>query len=382
MVASYNDSQPHRPALLTYFRGRVALREALQALGVGPGDEVAIQAFTCLAVPLPIIRVGATPVYVDVNSNDLGMNVSDLEEKVGPRTHAIVVQHTFGIPADVQGVLRVAAKWGIPVVEDCCHVFGATVAGQEVGSFGIAAFYSFEWGKPLVAGVGGGLRVNAPDLFSALKTRHMRLRQPPLRQQAMVELQYWAYRTLLNGRTYWIVREIYNRFSRLGLVVGSFRKEDLQGAPHDEYGWTMARLCEARLRRRLSRIGELVKHHRSIVDRYEKGLRELGLNTWKVPEGQQPVWLRYPIRCTEKEAVLAAAQAKRVELSGIFRTPVHPLKPKDADLVSYVEGSCPVAEELCRTLVSVPVGLRVRNWDVDRTLEFLASVHPYLQPIL
>jgi len=370
-------NQPHWSVLLTYFRGRVALREVLKALGVGPGDEVAIQAFTCLAVPLPIMSLGATPVYVDVNPDDLGMNVSDLEKKVGPRTRAIVVQHTFGIPADVERVLEVAAKWRIPVVEDCCHVFGATVSGQEVGSFGIAAFYSFEWGKPLVAGLGGGLRVNDPDLLTTLEARHRSLRKPPLLQQAMIESQYLAYRMVLSGRTYWMMREIYHRLSRLGLLVGSFRREDFQGGPNDEYNWTMAPRCEARLRKRLNLVGQLVAHHRRIADRYERGLRALGLNTWQVPQGRQPVYLRYPIRCKNKEAILSFARSKRIELSGIFRTPVHPVELNHAHLVGYVKGACPVAEELCRSLVSVPVGLRVQDRDVDRTLEFIADALSY-----
>lgn len=364
---------------LTYFRGRVALQEVLKALGIGPGDEVAIQAFTCLAVPLPIMNIGATPLYVDVNPCDLGMNISDLEKKVGPRTRAIILQHTFGIPADVIGALGVARRWEIPLIEDCCHVVGATRAKQEVGSFGTVAFYSFEWGKPVVVGVGGGLQVNDPDLFLAVQSQHERLRRPPLGQEMMIELQYWVYRTLLRGETYWTIRKVYNFFAKLGFVVGTFRPEDLQGGSHEEYGWGMTRRCEARLHTRLNHVGEIIEHHRRIVDRYEKGLRELGLNTWNVPEGRKPVYLRYPILCKAKKALLAAARAKRVELSGIFRTPVDPVELSKAGLVRYSEGLCPVAEKLCKTLVSIPVGLRINDSEVDRTLKFLASVRPYLQ---
>ena len=124
--------------VLPFFRGRGALYHVLKALGIGEGDEMAIQAFTCLAVPLPILELGATPVWVDANPDDLGMSVEDLRRKISPRTRAVVVQYTFGIPADIVRLKGVVEEAGADLIEDCAHVVGGSVDEWELGSFGVA----------------------------------------------------------------------------------------------------------------------------------------------------------------------------------------------------------------------------------------------------
>ena len=149
---------------LLYFRGRVALHAILNGLGIGSGDEVALQAFTCVAVPEGIMATGARPVWIDIESDGYNMAPESLESRITPRTSAIVVQHTYGIPADLERILSIAERHQIPVIEDCCHTLASTYHGKPVGSFGVASFYSFEWGKPLVAGIGGAAVVNdIPD---------------------------------------------------------------------------------------------------------------------------------------------------------------------------------------------------------------------------
>lgn len=94
----------------TYLRGRWALYYALKALNIGKGDEVALQAYTCLAVPEAIIATGATPVYVDVEKGHFNINPSDLVSKINSRTKAIIIQHTFGIPANIEKCLEISKK--------------------------------------------------------------------------------------------------------------------------------------------------------------------------------------------------------------------------------------------------------------------------------
>ncbi|HIE26284.1 TPA: hypothetical protein EYP66_03250, partial [Candidatus Poribacteria bacterium] len=93
--------QSSRFAKLTFFRGRVALYAILKALNIGPGDEVATQAFTCVAVPEGIMASGARPVWVDIEVDGYNMDAEDLRRKLTLRTRAIIVQHTYGIPADM-----------------------------------------------------------------------------------------------------------------------------------------------------------------------------------------------------------------------------------------------------------------------------------------
>ena len=110
----------------TYFRGRVGLYAILKALDIHKDDEIAIQAFTCLAVPEAILAIGAKPSYIDIKPMQFNMSVSDLANKITPQTKAIVVQHTYGIPANMDEITEIAEKFNIPIIEDCCHTLSGS----------------------------------------------------------------------------------------------------------------------------------------------------------------------------------------------------------------------------------------------------------------
>ena len=108
----------HSCQQLTYYRGRVALAALLKGLGVGAGDSVAIQAFTCLAVPEAVLATGATPLYVDIEQDRFNMDPPCLAERATASTKAIVVQHTFRIPARMDRIVAIASQHDIPIIED------------------------------------------------------------------------------------------------------------------------------------------------------------------------------------------------------------------------------------------------------------------------
>lgn len=99
---------------MLFFRGRVALFHVLKTLGVGSGDEVVLQAFTCVAVPEAVMATGARPVWVDLAENSVNLDPVDLACKLTPRTKAVIVQHTFGIPAELDAVMPLLETWKIP----------------------------------------------------------------------------------------------------------------------------------------------------------------------------------------------------------------------------------------------------------------------------
>ncbi|NTV79238.1 MAG: aminotransferase class V-fold PLP-dependent enzyme, partial [Clostridiales bacterium] len=103
--------------LYLFNRGREALYFALQTLGINEGDEIIIQAMTCIAVVAPIISLKAKPVYVDINQDDFNIDIADLEKKITPKTKAVVVQHTFGNIADVRRISEIAKRHNIYVIE-------------------------------------------------------------------------------------------------------------------------------------------------------------------------------------------------------------------------------------------------------------------------
>ena len=137
--------------------GTVAIELALRALGVGPGDEVVVPSRTFIATASAAVAVGAKPVFCDVDRDSGNMTPATVQEALTPRTRAIVPVHLGGWPADVEGLVDLAAPRGIHVVEDCAQAHGATLRGRPVGAFGAASAFSFCQDKIVTTGGEGGL---------------------------------------------------------------------------------------------------------------------------------------------------------------------------------------------------------------------------------
>lgn len=155
---------------ITFSTGRECLFTCLKALGITPGDEVILQGYTCIVVPNAILFAGAKPVYVDVDET-LNINPDLIEKQITEKTKAIIVQHTFGVPADMDRIIEVAKKHHLRVIEDCAHSLGAEYDGKPVGTFGDLAFYSFGRDK-IISSVSGGA-VYAQDFDLIKKVREL-----------------------------------------------------------------------------------------------------------------------------------------------------------------------------------------------------------------
>lgn len=146
--------------------GTDALVIALRALGVGPGDEVVTTPFTFFASAEAISQVGATPVFVDIDSETYNMDPYLLEAKITPRTRAIMPVHLFGQAAELDPILAVAEKHGLGVVEDVAQALGGKYKGKALGSFGDVGAFSFFPSKNLGAYGDGGLIATDDDKFA------------------------------------------------------------------------------------------------------------------------------------------------------------------------------------------------------------------------
>lgn len=154
--------------------GTDALVLTLDALGIGPGDEVITTPFTFFATAESISRVGATPVFVDIDPGTYNLDVSQIKKRITPRTKAIMPVHIFGQPADMDEVMEVAREHGLWVVEDACQAIGAEYRGRKVGALGHAACFSFFPTKNL-GGYGDGGMIVTDDESLARKLRSLRV---------------------------------------------------------------------------------------------------------------------------------------------------------------------------------------------------------------
>ena len=357
----------------TYFRGRVALYSLLKGLSVGQGGEVALQAFTCVAVPEGIMATGAIPLWVDIERDGFNLDASDLKRKITPKTRAIIVQHTYGIPVDMDAIMSVADSRGIPVIEDCCHTLVSTYKGRRVGTFGIGSFYSFEWGKPIVAGIGGSAVVNDSALEKILSRAYSAFQEPGFLTQFKITLQYHAFRVLYRPAFYWPVRSLFHKLGSLGLAESNYNPVG-QNRIAEDFSLRMAKPLRKRLQKKLREIDAVTQHSQWVATQYRSGIQSPVVKHPILPDKSDVIFARYPLLTDKKEKLLKAAHKANVELAEWYATPVHPLKGKELELVHYEQGMYSNAELRCKQVVTLPVHRSVTKKDIERIINFLNKV--------
>lgn len=155
---------------VTCSSGTTALHLAVRALGLGPGDEVLVQAFTNMATHFAVMYEGAKPVPIDSEPRTLNIDVTKIEEKITPRTKAVIVVHIYGHPVDMDPVMEIARRHKLLVIEDCAEAHGAEYKGKKVGSFGHINAFSFYVNKLLSTGEGGAVTTDDPALADRVRS--------------------------------------------------------------------------------------------------------------------------------------------------------------------------------------------------------------------
>lgn len=151
--------------------GNAALICAMTALGIGPGDEVIVPAYTYIATAMSVLATGAIPVIAEVDET-LTLDAADAEKKITPRTKAIIPVHIMGFICNMDAICALADKHGIYVIEDACQAIGGTYHGRNVGTIGIAGAHSYQQAKIITCGEGGALLTNNKDLYQKAMIYH------------------------------------------------------------------------------------------------------------------------------------------------------------------------------------------------------------------
>jgi len=151
--------------------GTAALIIGMVGMGIGPGDEVIVPGYTFMATALGPLAVGAVPIIADVNAS-LTIDPADIERKITPRTKAIIPVNMVGLPCDMDGVMYVARRHGLKVLEDACQADGGSYGGKRLGSFGDAGAFSFNHYKIMTCGEGGALVTDDREIYERALTLH------------------------------------------------------------------------------------------------------------------------------------------------------------------------------------------------------------------
>lgn len=160
-----------RDSAIATCNGTAALDIAVEALGIGPGDEVILPTFTIISCIHQIVRAGARPVFVDSDPDTWNMRVDQVERKITANTKAILAVHIYGLPVDMDPLLKLAERHDLRLIEDAAEVIGQTYKGRQCGSFGDLSTFSFYPNKHITTGEGGMVLVDDPELADRCRSK-------------------------------------------------------------------------------------------------------------------------------------------------------------------------------------------------------------------
>ena len=357
-----------------FWKGRVAMYAALRAMGIGSGDEIILPGYTCVMDVNPIKYLGATPAFADVEPATYNATPENVERAITPQTKAIVAQHTYGYPCEMDGLLDVAKRHNLPIIEDCCLALGSTYRGKLCGTFGKATYWSFQWNKPFTTGVGGMVTTDDDDLAGEIrKLCQAEMLPVDTKSAAMLACQRAVYRATIWPKTTAIATSLFRWMTRKGLVIGSSSTSEFEPIMPDGFFLAMssgqARAGLAQMRK----IDRNIAHRREMRGVYDELLTTAGWSLPALPDYMDPVLVRYPVRVADKQRAIAEAPGRGIELGTWFECPLHPIETP-LELYDYHTGMCPVAERACHEVVNLPTHIRAGRRTAKRGVRFVTDI--------
>jgi len=313
--------------------GTVALHAALLGAGVGPGDRVVTTPFTFIATANAILYCGAVPVFSDIDPDTYNLSPQALAETLarlkdaGTPAKAVLLVHLFGLPCDMTSIMAVASEHGAIVIEDCAQAHGAAYNGRRVGTFGTVGTFSFYATKNLTTGEGGMVVTDSDEVAQRVRqlVNHGRIDR---------------YEHALLGYNY--------RMTDLAAAMGLAQ---------------LAKLEQFNLKRRANAV------------RLSRQLADVpGLVLPVEPEGCYHVYHQYTVRHPERDELARWLRENGVETGVIYPIPLHK-QPLYRDL-GYGDQSLPVAEEVARQVLSLPVHPGLTEQDIAAVAESVRAFVP------
>lgn len=334
-LAHYH-SVPHAVAVSS---GTAALHLALLTLGIGEGDEVIVPSFAFIAVANAVLQVRATPVFAEIDPVTLNLDPAAVEHAVTSRTRAILVVHTFGVPADMDALQSIGRHHNLFLIEDACEAIGAQCGdlpnARRAGSFGHLAVLGFYPNKQLTTGEGGAVLAHDPAHAARLRSLRNHGRGP-------------QRRVFVDG------------------VEGRSSTGDWLNHVEPGYNYRLSEMACALGRVQLSRIEEMLTLREAAAHRYDALLREIPDPTFELelPPLTLPhrtiSWFVYVVRLPESvdRDRVQVALAERGISTGRYFAPIH-LQPAWRSHPSAVRASLPITEAIGRRTLALPFFNRI-----------------------
>ncbi len=362
-----------RAFAFSFFKARIAFYAILRAMNIRAGDEIILPGYTCVMDVNPITYVKAKPVYVDIEPDTYNMRPDLVEAAITGKTKAIIVQHTYGYPCQMDAMIDIAARHNIALIEDCCLSLGSTYNNKMVGTFGQAAYFSFQWNKPFTTGLGGMATTDDATLSRGLERVRQEMLQPSLKEKLFLAAQLGVYRTIIYPRTTAFAQNLFRYLTQKGLVVGSSSVCEFEPVMPDDFFKAMSAIQARSGLRQLKKLRSNIAHRKKIAAFYDHLLQEKGWHCRQYDAvTMNPVMVRYPVRITEKKKALESAASQGIELGSWFESPLHP-EETPLEQYGYKWGMCPEAEKAAQQVVNLPLHPRVSEKTAEKTVAFITQ---------
>lgn len=350
--------------VLFFDSGRSALYFLLKNLEL-QNQKIALQAFTCLVVPNSIKWAGALPYYLDIDES-LNLDPENLKAKLKENFKVVIVQHTFGIPAQLDKIIQLTEENNLFLIEDCAHSLGAKYQNKLVGGFGEASIFSFGRGKVISSVSGGALILNNPSLFDKFISAYQKLNYPP---------KSWVFKILLHPIITWFVKNHYNFNGKVLLEISKLIKlfplelteKEKKGEQPLNFCYKMPNAIALLALNQVRKLDKFNKHRQEIAKIYKSSLV---LSPQKINENSDPIFLRYYLQREHPERIIELAKKENIILGDWYNSVIAPVQ-KRLDRWGYHYGMCPKAEILALQSLNLPTNISTTKEDALRIVEFL-----------
>ena len=311
--------------------GTAGLHLAVKAAGIDESDEVITTPFTFVASAHCILYERARPVFVDIDPHTLNLNPDLVEEKITPRTKAILPVHTFGRVCHMDAIVEIGERHGLIIIEDACEAIGAEMDGRKAGTFGDMGVYAFYPNKQVTTGEGGIVVTDSEDHAALVRS---------LRNHGRDDGAPWPH------------------YSRLG---HNYRLDELSCA-----------LGAAQFQR----IDQLLSDREKVASLYSERLQ--GLQTVELPSVDTAIkmsWFVYVIRLADgidRDMVMSRLEAQQIPSRAYF--PAVHLLPHLREMFGYQQGDFPNAESASHAMLALPFHGNMQRGEVDYVCDALARI--------
>lgn len=351
---------------VSFNSGRSALLTILRALNLKQDDEVLFQAYTCVAIPDCILWSNLKPIYIDIDTKTFNMDDQDLQQKITKKAKVLIIQHTFGIPANLDKLLAIAKQHKLVVIEDCAHALGVKYQDQYLGTFGDVGLYSFGRDK-MISSVFGGMAVTSNRKLGQKISELQKMLAYPTIKWTLYQLAYniiifiisRTYNLLNFGKALHLIAKKTHLLSKS--VLNIEKKAQKPYYFPQKMSPALSQLAISQLKR-LDGFNEIRLDH---VNTYNQGLSNMQLN---LPKFTTPL-LRYPLVLKDRNKLQIFAKDYGIYLGDWYDSVIGP-KTTDLTAINY-KNDCPRAEKVAELMLNLPTSPTLSKEDILRVVSAL-----------